>query len=123
MTKPINSRTKGKNGELEVRDLIRAHGFDARRGQQFSGSPDSPDVVHSIPKVHVEVKRTEAFRLYHALEQAGRDACPGDMPTVWHRASRKPWVVVLLAEDFLALVGGKKVVEAGNADLVEEMLS
>jgi Holliday junction resolvase len=41
----MNSREKGKRGERQWRDELRAQGFAARRGQQFSGSPDSPDVV------------------------------------------------------------------------------
>jgi hypothetical protein len=36
----INSRQKGARGERQWRDELRAHGYDARRGQQFSGSPD-----------------------------------------------------------------------------------
>ena len=50
----MNSRNKGKRGELEWRDVIRSHGYEARRGQQFSGSPDSPDVVTDLP-YHFEV--------------------------------------------------------------------
>lgn len=111
----INSRNKGCNGEREVRDLIRAHGFAARRGQQFSGSPESPDVIHSIPGIHVEVKRVESFSLYPALDQARRDSPVGHTPTVWHRKSRREWVVVLPAEDFLTLVGGERV----NAETLE----
>jgi hypothetical protein len=37
----MNSREKGKRGERAWRDELRAAGYDARRGQQFSGSPDS----------------------------------------------------------------------------------
>ena len=82
-----NSRTKGKVGELEVAALLRDYGFEARRGQQFSGGSDSPDVVHSIPNVHLEVKRVEAFSLYPALEQADRDRDNGEIPVVFHRIS------------------------------------
>jgi len=41
----MNSREKGKRGERQWRDELRANGYAARRGQQFSGSPDSPDVI------------------------------------------------------------------------------
>ena len=40
-----NSRRKGKEGELEVARILRDHGYDSRRGVQYSGSPDSPDVT------------------------------------------------------------------------------
>lgn len=36
----MNSRQKGKVGEREFASLLREHGFDARRGQQFSGGAD-----------------------------------------------------------------------------------
>lgn len=101
----INSRTKGKTGELEVAGILRKHGIKARRGQQFSGSPDSPDVVADMPGVHLEVKRTERFELRAALSQAQRDAGEGEMPVVLQRGNRQPWVAVMLMEDFLKLYG------------------
>ena len=97
------SRSKGKRGELEVAQLLRAHGIAAaRRGQQFSGEPGNPDVMGLIG-VHIECKRCEKLPLWPALEQARREALEGDLATVWHRANGRPWIVLLTAEDFLAL--------------------
>lgn len=104
MAKKINSRTKGKTGELELAALLRSFGFAARRGQQFAGGGDSPDVVHSIPHVHIEAKRTEVLHLWAALDQANRDKKPDDVATVWHRKNGKPWVVILDAKAFLAML-------------------
>jgi Holliday junction resolvase len=98
------SKEKGKLGEREVAALLKEHGFEARRGQQFAGGGDSPDVVHNIPGIHIEVKRTEQFNLWAALDQAEQDKRPTEMPTVWHRKNGKKWVVVLAAQDFLKLV-------------------
>ena len=67
----MNSRQKGKVGEREFAALLREHGFDARRGQQFSGSPDSPDVVSdALAWLHVEVKRVQNLNLTDACAQA-----------------------------------------------------
>jgi len=99
-----NSRNKGVRGELEVAKLIAANGFEARRGQQHAGGGDSPDVVHSMPGIHVEVKRTEALQLYAAMEQAIEDAKPGNDPVVFHRRNDKPWVVIMLADGFFNLL-------------------
>lgn len=56
--KKINSRAKGKRGELEAVKFLRSLGFTARRGQQFSGGPDSADVeVEELSNVYIEVKR------------------------------------------------------------------
>lgn len=100
----INSRTKGKVGELEVAALLKKHGFEARRGQQFSGGNESPDVVHGMGGFHIEVKRVENFALYPALDQANRDKKDGDDAILFHRRNKKPWVVVMDAEKFLELM-------------------
>lgn len=108
---PKNSRAKGQRGELECAELFKAHGYEARRGQQYAGGGDSPDVVHSMPGIHVEVKRTERLSLYEALGQATRDAKAtgkGETPTVFHKANNKPWVVIMGAEDFFRLNAPKK---------------
>lgn len=99
----INSNAKGKVGEREVAALLREHGFEARRGQQFAGGGDSPDVVHSMAGFHVEVKRTENFMLYPALAQATKDKKEDEDALILHRRNNKPWVVVMLAEDFLRI--------------------
>ena len=103
------SRDKGKRGEREVAAILRAHGFDAKRGQQHRGGKDSPDVV-GLPGVHIEVKYTQAFRLWDALAQAEEDSCgSNDVPLVVHRKAVKtgdkalPWVAVMKLEDFLAM--------------------
>ena len=100
----VYSRNKGKRGELEVAELIREFGFEARRGQQFKGGAESADVEHNIPGVHVEVKRVEAFGLYQAMEQSRTDAGEDKTPTVFHRRSGEEWVTVLPARDFLQIM-------------------
>lgn len=99
-----NSRNKGKRGEQEVVDLLKEHGYEARRGQQYTGGDGSPDVVHNVPGVHVEVKRVEQLSLYPAMEQASRDAAGKAMPAVFHRRNDQRWVVVVWADDFLSLM-------------------
>ena len=92
----VNSRNKGKAGELELaHELTRLLGVDARRGQQFSGSPDSPDVRTNLPGLHIECKRVERFNLYDALAQSARDAGPDEIPIVCHRRNRTKWVVIV----------------------------
>ncbi len=99
------SRNKGKVGERELaQELVRVLGVSARRGVQYSGGPDSPDVVTDIPDLHIECKRTEHFRLYDSLDQAIRDAGQGKTPVVMHRPNRRPWVVVLRLDDLPELV-------------------
>lgn len=95
------SRDKGKRGEREVASLLRSYGYDAHRGVQYHGGKDSPDVV-GLPGIHIEVKRTETFRLWDALSQAKGDA--GDkMPIVVHRKNDCEWVVVQPLNDWIKL--------------------
>ena len=98
------SRDKGKVGEREAALLLRGHGFEARRGAQFQGGPDSPDVVHSIPNVHLEVKRCEQFNLYAAVEQARDDKRASEIPVVLHRRNHREWMAILPADDFLRIM-------------------
>lgn len=104
------SREKGKVGEREIANRLKAAGFgEARRGVQYQGGAGSADVV-GLPNCHLEVKRTERFNLYGALEQAIKDAATGadkaKTPVVLHRQSRRDWVAVLRLDDFLELVKG-----------------
>lgn len=97
----INSRRKGKAGELEFAHLCKRYGFDARRGQQYSGV-EGKDVV-GLPGVHVEVKRVEKLNVSKAMEQARRDAGDGEMAIVAHRRNREQWLITMPAETWFEL--------------------
>ena len=96
----IHSRNKGASGERELAKVLRDYGFaGARRGQQHSGSPDSPDIADAIPNVHIECKRVERLQLDKAMEQAVRDAGDDLTPTVFHRKNRGEWMVTVRLKD------------------------
>lgn len=102
---PINSRQKGARGEREWRDQLRNEGFDARRGQQFSGGSDSPDVIcDSLPGIHWEVKRVERGNPYDWIMQAKRDAGDSKMPIVAHKRNGEDWLCIISANDFFQLI-------------------
>ena len=103
----MNSREKGKRGERQWRDELRAHGYAARRGQQFAGSPDSPDVVcDALDWAHWEVKFVEHLNVYDAMAQAQRD-CGANVPFVCHRRSSWPWLVTITAETLFKFLRGE----------------
>lgn len=94
----MNSKRKGKVGEREFAALLREHGFDARRGVQFSGGADSPDVVSdALAWLHIEVKRTQALNLAFCLRSGGRRLRAGaplwPQEGVDHRAPAQPRAV------------------------------
>ena len=100
-----NGNQKGKAGEREASALLREFGFKARRGQQYSGGGDSPDVVHNIPNTHIEVKRTETLSIYKAIGQAREDSAgTGNVPLVLHRRNGKEWLAILPAKDLLRTI-------------------
>lgn len=103
--KKINSRQKGQRGERAWRDMLREQGFDsAYRSQQFCGSANSADVIcHELPSLHFEVKYTEKFNAYDAINQAWQDA--GDKtPVVAHRRNNCDWLVIMKADDWFSLL-------------------
>lgn len=106
----VNSRQKGKRGELEWRDILREHGWpEARRGQQYSGDPDAPDVVGGPEGFHCEVKVREVHNAWEWMEQAEHDSGGRAVPYVAMKRNNKQWLVVLRATDFLKLVSQPKV--------------
>ena len=105
----INSKKKGSAGELELAHFLTDHGHPARRGQQFCGTPDSPDVIcESLSDLHIECKRTEKITPYKALDQASNDAGKYQTPIVFHRQNRREWIVILKAEDFMDIMNTPK---------------
>jgi hypothetical protein len=103
-TMPINSREKGASAERELASKLRSlFGVMARRGQQFSGGHDSPDVVFS-DKIHIESKRTERLNLSQAYAQSKRDSKypdSGRIPCVMSRRSREDWLVTVCLDDII----------------------
>lgn len=98
----MNSRAKGARGERELAKVLRDNGFpDARRGQQFKGSPESPDVI-ALDGIHIECKRVERLNVSEAMAQAKRDA--GELvPIVAHRKNGEQWLVTMELVNWLDL--------------------
>lgn len=113
----MNSRRKGKDGELEAASFLRGLGFTAaRRTQQFSGAGHRGDVedTDNLPNIHVEVKRGKNNSDWHhgsrhltaACEQAKRDADGGYWVVLW-RVDKGQWHLTFM-------LGGELVTSAGD---------
>lgn len=104
----MNSRAKGARGERAFRDLLRAEGYEARRGQQFSGSPDSPDVVcPDLQGTHFEIKCVEKLNIEDAMIQARRDAGTTKTPIVAHKRNHCGWLITMDAATYFSLIRNK----------------
>lgn len=100
----MNSRQKGARGERELASKLREYGYEARRGQQYSGASGDPDVI-GLPGIHIECKRVERLNLEDAMVQSKRDARQGEIPTVMHRKNNCEWLVTMRLEDFMRMYG------------------
>lgn len=99
---PINSKDKGRRGEAELARKLREYGYDARRGQQYSGANGDADVV-GLPGVHLEVKRVERLNLEDAMAQSKHDAREGEIPVVIHRKNNCEWLCSLRLVDWIEM--------------------
>ena len=106
------AKSKGKRGEREVANMLKAAGFTAaRRTAQFCGKTGDASDVMGLPGYHIEVKYVEKLNLWNAVDQAVRDSAAHQestgeelVPLVFFRKRGRHWLVCLDAEKFLALV-------------------
>ena len=97
------SKERGKRGEREVAKMTEEiTGLPCRRGVQYKGSPDSPDVV-GLPGYHIEVKFVERLNLRQSIEQSEHDAGEDEIPVVVHRRTFDKWRITMPYEDFCKL--------------------
>lgn len=102
MDMTINSKQKGKRGELELKNELNKYGYETRRGQQYCGSNGDADVV-GLPGVHIECKRVEKLNINNAMKQAENDAKINTLPVVFSKKSRESWLVTMKLEDWMKL--------------------
>lgn len=106
----INSRRKGAEGERSLCRKLREYGYEARRGQQFSGANGDPDVVTNMGHIHIECKVTANGHgsTYDWIDQAKRDKKPDEIPVVMHKKVSKEyrgykWLVTMTLDDFMKI--------------------
>lgn len=112
--KKINSKRKGKVGELEFANLCKQYGYDTRRTAQYNGKElESKADVVGLPHIHCEVKRVEKLNIDNAYEQATRDCKTKEIPVVFHRKNNKKWLTTMGIDDWFKLY---KAFEKGVGD-------
>jgi hypothetical protein len=85
--------------------MLREAGFlKSFRGQQYCGAAGNADVVcPELPWAHFEVKGVQNLNVLNAMKQAVNDAGT-KTPVVAHKKNGEPWLVTMLAADWLELV-------------------
>lgn len=104
----INSKAKGKKGELEFAHECESYGLmGVHRTAQTNGKLEqSLADCEGLTGIHIEVKRVEKLNIDNAMEQAERDLKTKKekkIPAVFHRRNRKPWLATLKFEDWVKL--------------------
>lgn len=98
-----NSKKKGARFERQLASMLREHGYDCRRGQQYCGANGDADVV-GLPGIHIEAKHQETMRLYDWIEQAKRDSAGGDkLPAVFHKKNHAEVLVTMRFDDWMQI--------------------
>lgn len=102
----MNSRAKGKRGELAACAYLRSLGFDAQRGAR-NGVKGGKDIMSvELSGVHIEVKCRESIDLgrkeldkamKQAREDAGTESRQVQYAVLW-KPNRKPWRLTFIAE-------------------------
>ena len=104
----MNSKQKGKRGELELVKKLKEYGFDARRTQQYCGTEGDAD-IRGLPGIHIECKRVERLNLEEAMQQAVEDSAERPaLPVVMHKRNGGQWMVTMLFDDWMELYGLKE---------------
>ena len=113
----MNSREKGKRGELEIAHILQGYGYEVRRNQQYSGANGDADVV-GLPGIHCEIKRVEKLNIDKAMQQSISDSYADSLrqgreliPAVFHRSNsdhkkdstKGTWKVTMRLDDFMKI--------------------
>lgn len=108
----LNSRRKGKVGELEAAQFLRElFGWTTRRSQQHSGTADSADLrVEQTPGLWWEVKRVERLNVPKTMRVAASQ-CGRRTPVLMHRPSRSDWLITIRLTDLPSLVHAYQIAQ------------
>lgn len=102
----MNSKQKGKRGELYVVREFKKAGYECNRTAQFKGNTGRADDIEGIDYIHAEVKFVEKLNINVAMDQAVRDSQASErdaMPTVFHKKNYGDLLVTMRFEDWLKL--------------------
>lgn len=99
----INSKQKGKRGELLLVKELNGYGYDTRRTNQYCGNTGLASDLVGLPKVHIECKNQERLNIYDAVDQSRNDAREGEIPCVFHKKNRKGWLVTMPLNEWVKL--------------------
>ena len=91
----INSKQKGKRGELYVVNKLKERGYKVHRTNQFKGNTGEAADIEGLDYIHAEVKFVENLNIYNAMDQAKRDNQGRKLIAVFHKKNNKELLVTM----------------------------
>ena len=102
----INSKRKGKRGELAFVRKAGEYGYNLHRTAQFMGKTGQAGDVEGLEGIHIEVKFVEKLNIRDAMAQAVRDCNAenkGNIPIVAHKKNNCDWLVTMTVDGFFKM--------------------
>jgi hypothetical protein len=114
----VNSRAKGARNERMWASICRDEGYSlTRRGCQFAGGPDSPDIQTGdaeLERIHFEVKSGKRIDVWGAIAQAERDKALGKLAVCPLHRDRYDWIIAMPSRDWFRLLRGDHMGGGGH---------
>lgn len=104
--KPIKAkpRSKGSRSELEVIEILKAHGYHTARRNWMSGGMGGADIMDGIPGFSIEVKNQQRLNIWACMAQCEAAASPTETPLLVYRRNGTPFWASMPFEDVLGLI-------------------
>lgn len=100
----INSKIKGKVGELTLVHELNDRGYNVERTAQYNGkSADSEADLRGLNGIHIECKVRERHNVYDYINQVDRDKKDNELGCVFMKSNRKKWLVMMDLDDWIKL--------------------
>jgi len=103
----INSKRKGKTGELELAKIFSKFLPKFERSQQYKGATHSSDIQCTDDRInailYVECKRCQNLKLDDWINKAKAEAAPIDYAVICHKKNHGRWMATLDLKDFLEM--------------------
>lgn len=108
----VNSKQKGKRGELEAVNYLNKKGYSAKRTRQYKGTPESADIECKKLPFHFEIKRVERLDIHKAYRKASGESEYPKIPLVMHRKNQsKKWLATLSMDDLIKIIENDFITE------------
>jgi hypothetical protein len=120
MPRRINSRAKGKNGELSLVAFLKEFGVESHRTAQHKGAPEAADVDSTL-LAHIECKRTQVGHVHEWLAKVAEENDGSKIPVVFWRRNHGYWAGIFLGSQAVKLLKLYTYIKNTHPDILESL--